>query len=120
MDLAGALAHLQGHINREAIAAGRVAAPTLDRIRALTDLMGEPQRSSPVLHITGTNGKGSTARMLTALLVGRGLSVGTYTSPDLERVNERLAWNGEPISDGAFVEVVAAIAALEPLLDESP
>src|SRR2546428_2576939 len=58
--------------------------------------------------------------MLTALLTARGLSVGTYTSPDLERVNERLAWNGEPISDGAFVEVVAAIAALEPLLDDRP
>ena len=120
MDLAGALAHLDSHINREAIAAGRVAPPSLDRIRALTELMGDPQHASPVLHITGTNGKGSTARMLTSLLVERGLSVGTYTSPDLERVNERLAWNGEPISDGAFVEVVAAVAALEPMLDDPP
>src|SRR5205807_2352881 len=100
MDLQGALTYLDAHINLEAISAGRVAAPTLDRVRALTELMGDPQHASPVIHITGTNGKGSTARMLTSLLAGRGLSVGTYTSPDLERVNERVAWNGEPISDG--------------------
>ena len=64
--------------------------------------MGEPQHAYPVLHLTGTNGKGSTARILTALLVARGLSTGTYTSPHLERINERLAWNGAAISDGAF------------------
>ena len=110
-----ALAELDAHVNLEAIAAGRVDAPSLDRIRALVALMGDPQLAYPVIHLTGTNGKGSTARMITALLTARGLSVGTYTSPDLERVNERLAWNGEPISDEGLAEVVEAVAALEPV-----
>ena len=52
-----------------------------------------------MIHITGTNGKGSTAQMITRLLMAQGLTVGTYTSPHLERVNERIARNGEPISD---------------------
>jgi dihydrofolate synthase/folylpolyglutamate synthase len=73
-----------------------------------------------VIHITGTNGKGSTARMLTALLVERGLSVGTYTSPHLERINERMAWNDEPISDDDFAETVRCVADLEPLLGSPP
>ena len=72
----------------------------------LVELHGRPAaRATRSSTSPGTNGKGSTARMITALLVAQGLSVGTYTSPDLERVNERLAWNGEPIADGAFVEV---------------
>ena len=65
-------------------------------MRALCDVLGDPQHAYPVIHITGTNGKGSVARMVTALLQARGLSVGTYTSPHLERINERLAWDGEP------------------------
>jgi dihydrofolate synthase/folylpolyglutamate synthase len=92
----------------------------LDRMRRVVALLGDPQHAYPVLHITGTNGKGSTARMITALLAARGLSVGTYTSPDLERVNERLAWNGEPIADDAFVEVLDVVRRLEPVLDEPP
>ena len=52
--------------------------------------MGDPQRAAPVIHITGTNGKGSTAQIVTRLLVAQGLTVGTYTSPHLERVNERI------------------------------
>ena len=86
----------------------------------MVSLMGDPQRAYPVLHLTGTNGKGSTARILTALLVARGLSTGTYTSPHLERINERLAWNGASISDGAFGEVIGAVAGLETVLSEPP
>jgi dihydrofolate synthase/folylpolyglutamate synthase len=97
-----------------------VAAPTLDRIREVVGLMGDPQHAYRVLHLTGTNGKGSTARLLTALLVTHGISTGTYTSPHLERVNERLAWGGEPISDGAFGEVGGAVAALESVLAARP
>lgn len=82
--------------------------------------MGDPQHSYPVIHITGTNGKGSVARMVTALLTARGLRAGTYTSPHLERVNERLAWNGEPIPDHDLAEVIGAVAELEPLLDSPP
>src|SRR5438132_12530451 len=120
MDLAGAFAYLDDHVNLETDASARAAAKRLDRVGRLVELMGDAQRAYPVIHLTGTNGKGSTARMLTALLTARGLSVGTYTSPHLERVNERMTWNGEPISDGAFIEVVEAVASLEMLLDEPP
>ena len=120
MDLAGALAYLADHVNLETDRSPAAAERRLDRIRALVGLAGDPQDSYPVLHLTGTNGKGSTARMLTALLVERGLSVGTYTSPHLQRVNERLAWNGAPIADDQLVEVVHAMAGLETLLESRP
>ena len=100
--------------------APRAAARRLDRVRRLTELMGDPQDTYPVIHITGTNGKGSVARMVTALLVARGLRVGTYTSPHLERVHERMTWNGEPIPDDDLAEVIGAVAELEPLLQSPP
>lgn len=115
--LEDALAWLDSHINLEAIETGRAdATPTLDRIGALTDLMGDPQRAYPVVHLTGTNGKGSTARLLTSLLGSRGLKVGTYTSPHLERINERMTVDGEPIPDWELGEVLGAVARLEELL----
>src|SRR5437868_13893669 len=120
MDLDGALAYLDEHVNLETDASARAASKRLDRVARLVELMGEPQRTYPVVHLTGTNGKGSTARMLTTLLVAKGLSVGTYTSPHLERLNERLAWNGEPISDGALAEVIEAVALVEPMLASPP
>jgi len=95
---------------------GRVTPPTLDRTRALMGAMGDPQQAFGVVHITGTNGKGSTAAMVTALLAARGLSVGTYTSPNLHRVNERLAINGEPIADDALAEALEAVAGIEALV----
>ena len=84
MDLAGALAYLDEHINLEADASARAAERRLDRATRMVELMGDPQKAYPVLHLTGTNGKGSTARILTALLMAKGLSTGTYTSPHLE------------------------------------
>jgi len=114
-----ALTFLDDHVNLEAMVAGtRASAPTLDRIAALVDLMGDPQKQYEVIHLTGTNGKTSTARVVTRLLMTKGLSVGTYTSPDLQRINERLAWNEEPISDAAFAEQIEALAALEALVPE--
>ena len=107
-------------MNFEREVAAPAAARRLDRVRRLVELMGDPQGTYPVIHITGTNGKGSVARMVTALLVARGLRVGTYTSPHLERLNERMAWNGEPISDEDLGEVIGAVAELEPLLDSPP
>jgi dihydrofolate synthase/folylpolyglutamate synthase len=120
MDLAGAIAYLEGRVNLEVDPAPSAASRRLDGVRRLLALLGDPQLAYPAIHVTGTNGKGSTARMVTALLSARGLSVGTYTSPHLEQVNERLAWCGQPISDAALVEVVQAVAAVEPLLDEPP
>jgi dihydrofolate synthase / folylpolyglutamate synthase len=120
MDLDGALAYLDEHVNLETDVSARAAAKRLDRVGRLVELMAEPQRAYPVVHLTGTNGKGSTARMLTSLLVAKGLAVGTYTSPHLERFNERVAWNGEPISDAAFVEIIDAVASIERVMDEPP
>jgi dihydrofolate synthase/folylpolyglutamate synthase len=108
-----ALAFLDAHVNLEADPAPRAAAMRLDGIRELCTRMGDPQQAYPVVHVTGTNGKGSTARMVTELLAARGLSVGTYTSPHLQRINERLAWNGQPVPDEVFAELVEAIAQLE-------
>ena len=119
-DLDDALAWLDGHIDFESSMPSRRALPTLDRIRDLVRLLGDPQHAYPAVHITGTNGKGSTAAMVTALFGARGLTVGTYTSPNLSRVNERIARNGEPIDDGAFVEVLESLARLEPMMEDPP
>ena len=116
-----ALTWLANRINLEATRhPGRLNAPTLDRMLELMKLMAEPQHQYPVIHLTGTNGKTSTARIATRLLDTAGLSVGTYTSPHLERINERMAWNGEPIPDAAFADAMSAIADLEPLLTNRP
>ena len=68
-------------------------------MEALAALLGSPQLEYEVLHVTGTNGKTSVARIASALLTGNGVSTGTYTSPHLERVNERMSWDGTPIDD---------------------
>lgn len=118
MDLAEALAYLDSHASYEKT--GRIDNPSLDRIRQLMGAMGDPQHAYPVIHITGTNGKGSTAQMITRLLMAQGLTVGTYTSPHLERVNERFTRDGEPISDEDLGEQIGAIADLEILLGVRP
>ncbi len=115
-----AVAWLDAHIDFEANMPRRRAVPSLDRMRALMSLLGEPQRSIPSIHITGTNGKGSTSAMASTLLMAKGLSVGTYTSPNLHVVAERLARNAERIDDGSFTEVLGELALLEPLLEERP
>ena len=107
-----ALAYLDAHVNFET-APQRRAQPTLARMKTVCQLLGDPQLSYPVVHLTGTNGKGSTARMTTALLQAHGLAVGTYTSPHLERVNERVAWDGEPIADAELAAHLMSLAPLE-------
>lgn len=92
---------------------GRVASPTLERIEHVLSLMGDPQHACPVVHVTGTNGKGSTAQMITRLLMAHGLRVATYTSPHLERVNERLAIDTVPIGDAELANELAAVTDLE-------
>ncbi len=82
--------------------------------------MGDPQHAAPVVHVTGTNGKGSTAQMISRLLVASGLTVGTYTSPHLESVNERMMRNLEPITDEEFAEQISAIADLESVVGLRP
>jgi dihydrofolate synthase/folylpolyglutamate synthase len=92
--------------------------PSLDRIRALVDLLGDPQRSFPVIHVAGTNGKTTTTRIIDALLRGFGLRVGRFTSPDLASVTERISLDGEPISDRRFVETYDDIRPYLQLVDK--
>jgi dihydrofolate synthase/folylpolyglutamate synthase len=89
----------------------------LGRIEALLDLLGSPQRAYPSIHITGTNGKTSTARMIDSLLRAHGLRTGRYTSPHLETVRERIAIEGEPIDEPRFVEVYREVLPLAELVD---
>jgi dihydrofolate synthase/folylpolyglutamate synthase len=93
-------------------------APTLGRIRALTELLGEPQRAYPVIHLTGTNGKGSTAAMIESLLRADGLRTGRFTSPHVMSVTERITIDGEPISDERFDELWREIEPYVALVDE--
>ncbi len=88
--------------------------PSLDRIRALVTLLGDPQRAYPVIHITGTNGKTSTARMTEALLRARGLRTGLFTSPHLSAIGERICVDGVPLDAERFI---AAYQEIKPYLD---
>jgi dihydrofolate synthase/folylpolyglutamate synthase len=115
-----AVAYLEGHVNFEQQSPTKEGAPSLDRMRTFTAAMGDPQDVAPAIHITGTNGKGSTARMVAALLRSHGLRVGLHTSPDLERINERLSIDNESISDEAFAEQLEALAELEVLTGVRP
>jgi dihydrofolate synthase / folylpolyglutamate synthase len=96
----------------------RVRAPSLDRIRPLLDLLGRPQADYPLIHVTGTNGKTSTTRLIAHLLTARGLSVGAYISPHLERINERMAWGNEAITDDALAEELRIVCVAEQALLE--
>ncbi len=111
MNYADALAYLEAHASYDKT--GRIESPTIDRMQRLVSAMGDPQLAYPVIHVTGTNGKGSTTQMIMSLLMSHGLVVGTYTSPHLERINERINRNGEPISDDDFAEQIAAVGDLE-------
>jgi dihydrofolate synthase/folylpolyglutamate synthase len=69
------------------------------------EILGEPNKAFPIIHITGTNGKTSTARMIESLLLAHDLRTGRYTSPHLSRVTERISIDGEPVPDETFVRV---------------
>jgi dihydrofolate synthase/folylpolyglutamate synthase len=116
---------LDAHINLERglgrpATVARATAPTLSRMEAMLELLGSPQVEYPIVHLTGTNGKTTSARIITALLATLGLQVGSYTSPHLQSVNERIAYNGEPISDDELDEVLRVVALVEPSMPEPP
>jgi dihydrofolate synthase/folylpolyglutamate synthase len=92
--------------------------PSVARIAALTDLLGDPQRAYPSIHITGTNGKTSTARMIEALLGAFELRTGRYTSPHVQSVTERISLDGAPISAERFVETYRDIEPYIGMVDE--
>ncbi|HEU5028473.1 MAG TPA: folylpolyglutamate synthase/dihydrofolate synthase family protein [Spirillospora sp.] len=91
--------------------------PTLDRIRDLVDVLGEPHRAYPVIHVAGTNGKSSTARLIEALLRERGLRTGLYTSPEMTTLRERIAIDGEPVSEERFAEAFQDVLPYVQLID---
>ena len=91
--------------------------PDLDRIRLLCDLLGSPQLAYPSIHLTGTNGKTSTARMVDSLLRAFGLRPGRYTSPHLDSPTERIVVDGTPLTDERFAEVFAELLPYVELVD---
>jgi len=91
--------------------------PSLDRIRAFTELLGDPQRAYRVVHLTGTNGKTSTSRMVDTLLRALDLRTGRFTSPHVERMTERICIDGEPIDDETFVRAFNDVAPYTWLVD---
>jgi dihydrofolate synthase / folylpolyglutamate synthase len=93
--------------------------PSLDRIRAFLQLLGDPERSYPVIQLTGTNGKTSTSRMIDTLLRALDLRTGRFTSPHLERMNERICVDGEPLTDEEFVRAFNDVAPYTHLVDAS-
>jgi dihydrofolate synthase/folylpolyglutamate synthase len=91
--------------------------PSLDRIEAFTELLGDPQRAYPVIHLTGTNGKTSTARMIDTIIRATGLRTGRFTSPHVESMTERISLDGDPLSEERFVEAYNDVAAYAALVD---
>lgn len=91
--------------------------PTLARIAALADLLGDPQRSYPVIHVTGTNGKSSTARMIESLLRACGLRTGLFTSPHLVDPRERICFDGQPIEAERLLAVWDEVRPLVDVVD---
>ncbi|GAU68187.1 putative folylpolyglutamate synthase [Streptomyces sp. NBRC 110611] len=91
--------------------------PSVERIAALLDILGSPQRAYPSLHITGTNGKTSTARMIEALLGAFDLRTGRYTSPHVQSITERISLDGSPISAERFIETYRDIAPYLEMVD---
>jgi dihydrofolate synthase / folylpolyglutamate synthase len=130
MNYVEAMAWLDGHINMEkgsslndvvgvALSPRRLDPPSLSRMRTLLKYLGDPQVDVPFIHITGTNGKGSTARMAASLLAVSGRSVGTYTSPHLVSLNERISYNGVAISDEELAQTLSDVALAEDAGGES-
>ena len=92
--------------------------PSLERVEAVLDLLGNPERAYRVVHVTGTNGKTSTVRMIERLLAATGMRTGRFTSPHLATIRERIALDGEPISEEGFIAAWEDVAPCIRLVDE--
>lgn len=111
MNFSDALVYLDEHASYDKT--GRLDSPSTSNIEALLTVLGDPQNDYRVIHVTGTNGKGSTSQIVTKLLMAHGLKVGTYSSPHLESIRERIQVNGEAIAEEDFAEAIAAVANSE-------
>jgi len=119
MSFAEANEWLNRHINREAVA-GDWDTLSLVGPERLMAIMGDPHRAFPVIHVTGTNGKGTVSRMIERLLSAAGLTVGVFASPHLESITERMSRSGDDITESEFGEVIGGIAAMEAMFDSTP
>ena len=98
------------HYLEEEVGFGSV--PGLERIQNLCNKLGNPEQKLSVIHVAGTNGKGSSVAMLSSILQAAGYRVGTYTSPHLERYNERFLINGQEISDDDFATEITLMKSI--------
>src|SRR5690606_35314457 len=89
--------------------------PGLERIQWLLEKLGHPERRLKTIHVAGTNGKGSTVEYLSKILMNAEQVIGTFTSPHISDVTDRIAVNGEPISPKDFVEIANEV---RPLVEE--
>ena len=91
----------------------------LGRMQRAVDLLGNPEETYPIIHVTGTNGKGSTIAFMRELFVSHGKKVGTFTSPHIVSIHDRICINGEPISDADFIRLADQVKAMEKRLLET-
>ena len=113
-----AIEFLHSRIDYERMSASLSASDfKLDRMRNLLNHLGNPQRETPVVHIAGTKGKGSTAAMVSQILIEAGLQVGLFTSPHLDRFEERIRIDGIPIEPDELIELVNEVAAATTVID---
>lgn len=119
MSFSEALRYLDKHINLEA-RAGFFEDLSLNSMQNLMELSGDPHQAFRSIHVTGTNGKGSTATMIARLLMAQGLRVGRYSSPHLSSITERIKIDGEPVSREQFAEEVLSLAAVAEMAEHPP
>ena len=119
MSFTEALRYLDSHINLEA-RAGYFEDLSLNSMERLMEISGDPHKAFRTIHVTGTNGKGSTATMISRLLMAQGLRVGRYSSPHLSSITERVEINGEPVDRELFSEEVLSLAAVAEMSEHPP
>ncbi|MDU2395546.1 MAG: folylpolyglutamate synthase/dihydrofolate synthase family protein [Streptococcus mitis] len=88
----------------------------LGRMQQAVDLLGNPEKSYPIIHVTGTNGKGSTIAFMKELFMGHGKKVATFTSPHIVSINDRICINGQPIADADFIRLAEQVKEMEKTL----
>ena len=88
----------------------------LGRMQQAVDLLGNPEKSYPIIHVTGTNGKGSTIAFMRELFMGHGKKVATFTSPHIVSINDRICINGQPIADADFIRLAEQVKEMEKTL----
>ena len=88
----------------------------LGRMQQAVDLLGNPEKSYPIIHVTGTNGKGSTIAFMRELFMGHGKKVATFTSPHIVSINDRICINGQPIADADFIRLANKVKEMEKTL----